>query len=175
VKLTTKSKFLSLVLRHNPGKIGIELDEYGWANVQELCTKMPIELDILKSIVETDNKKRYSFNDDYTMIKANQGHSVKILNDMDEKEPPEILWHGTAEKNIDSILAHGLGPRSRLHVHLSQDKDTAIKVGTRHGKPVLFQIQSGKMYKDGIIFWLSKNGVWLTDYVSAEYLEKIDL
>ena len=168
------SKFLSLILRHKPETIGITLDEHGWANVDELLEGMRkthvIDMAMLEEIVATDNKQRYSFNEDKTLIRANQGHSIPVDVELEKKEPPEYLWHGTGEKYVASIKAQGLLPKSRLYVHLSRDYDTAVKVGKRHGKPVIFKVQSQKMQEAGYDFYCSVNGVWLTKEVPVEYL-----
>lgn len=174
--LTDTSKFLSLILRHKPETIGITLDEHGWADVTELIKGISktkeINMDILEEIVNTDEKQRYSFNEDKTKIRANQGHSINVDVELEEITPPEILWHGTGEKYTASIDEIGLIPKSRLYVHLSKDKDTAIKVGQRHGKPVLYTVNAAQMYMDGYKFYLSKNGVWLTKEVPVKYLKK---
>ena len=139
--LTDISRYISLILRHKPEVIGIKLDEHGWADVQQLISGIKksrnksFNMDMLEEIVQTDNKQRYSFNDDKTLIRANQGHSVKVDVELEEKTPPEFLWHGTGEKYVQSIDAVGLIPKGRLYVHLSKDKDTALNVGKRHGKP----------------------------------------
>lgn len=175
-KLEKLSVFISLVLRHKPDAAGIQLDEHGWANVDELInginnTGRNINMDMLEEIVRTDNKQRYSFNDNKTLIRANQGHSIPVDVELEEKEPPEILYHGTASRFLYPIMRDGLKPMSRLYVHLSKDVDTAIKVGKRHGKPVVLKIDAKKMYEDGIKFYLSQNGVWLTKYVDIRYME----
>ena len=174
--LKETSKYMSLILRHKPETIGISLDEHGWANVDELIAGISktyeINMDILEEIVSSDEKQRYSFNDDKTKIRANQGHSIQVDVELEEKEPPMILWHGTGEKFVASIDEQGLIPKGRLYVHLSQDKETAFKVGTRHGKPVLYMVKAADMFKDGYKFYLSKNGVWLTKEVPVKYLEK---
>ncbi len=174
--LKETSKYMSLILRHKPETIGISLDEHGWANVDKLIAGISktheINMDILEEIVSTDEKQRYSFNDDKTKIRANQGHSIQVDVELEEKEPPMILWHGTGEKFVASIDEQGLIPKSRLYVHLSQDEETAFKVGTRHGKPVLYMVKAADMFKDGYKFYLSKNGVWLTKEVPVKYLEK---
>ena len=126
----------------------------------------------MEEIVRTDDKQRYSFNDDKTLIRANQGHSVLVDVELEEMEPPAELWHGTGEKFVTSIEHQGLIPKSRLYVHLSKDKETAVKVGKRHGNPVLYTVKSGEMYHDGYPFYLSKNGVWLTKQVPVKYLKK---
>lgn len=176
MNLTEISKFISLILRHKPEVIGITLDEHGWANVEELINgiskKYPFDLNTLDEIVRTDDKHRYSFNDDRTLIRANQGHSIPVDVELDIVEPPEFLWHGTGEKYTESIDSIGLIPKSRLYVHLSEDKETAMAVGKRHGNPVIYRIPSGKMFKLGYEFRRSKNGVWLIPYVPLRFLEK---
>ena len=170
------SKYISLILRHKPETIGITLDEHGWANVDELILGISkthtLNMDVLEEIVRTDEKQRYSFNEDKTLIRANQGHSVQVDVELDEVKPPETLWHGTGEKYVESIDVQGLISKSRLYVHLSKDVDTAIKVGKRHGKPILYKVRALDMYNDGYKFYLSKNGVWLTKEVAVEYLVK---
>ena len=171
----TLSKFLSLILRHKPEAIGIKLDKHGWANVDELIKKMSkekyITKDILEHIVEHDEKQRYSFNEDKTMIRANQGHSINVDVELEEKEPPEILYHGTATKFVEGIEKEGLKHQSRLYVHLSKDIVTARKVGIRHGVPVIFEVKAKEMFNDGYKFFISANGVWLTDHVPTKYLQ----
>ncbi|MBR3533305.1 MAG: RNA 2'-phosphotransferase [Clostridiales bacterium] len=175
MNLKDTSKFISLILRHKPETIGITLDEYGWADVDELIAGIsktrPIDRAILEQIVAEDEKQRYSFNEDHTLIRANQGHSIPVDVELEEKEPPEFLYHGTGEKYVASIEAQGLIPKSRLYVHLSPDADTARRVGQRHGKPVIFVVKSGEMYRDGIKFYQSVNGVWLVKEVSNRYLD----
>jgi len=171
------SKYMSLILRHKPEVIGITLDEHGWANVDELITGIAkthrFDMDILEEIVRTDEKQRYSFNEDKTLIRANQGHSIPVDVEPDEAAPPEELWHGSATKYEASIDAQGLIPKSRLFVHLSKDRETAINVGQRHGKPVLYIVNAGEMYREGYKFYLSKNGVWLTKEVPVRHLRKV--
>lgn len=177
MSLTDISRYMSLILRHNPGVIGIKLDEHGWADVEELIKGISKEhnfnMEILEEIVKTDNKQRYSFNEDKTLIRANQGHSIPVDVELEEAVPPQFLWHGTAEKYTASIEAKGLIPKSRLYVHLSKDREAAIDVGKRHGKPVIYKVLSGKMNADGYKFRLSKNGVWLADKVPVKYLERV--
>lgn len=135
------SKFISLILRHKPETIGITLDEHGWANVDELIAGVnksrPLDMEGLERIVAEDDKRRYSFNEDKTLIRANQGHSIQVDVELEEVEPPRILYHGTGEKYTSSIEKEGIIPKSRLYVHLSSDEETARKVGIRHGKPVI--------------------------------------
>lgn len=178
MNLTNLSRYMSLILRHKPEIIEITLDEHGWANVNELIKGIAknnagFNMDILEQIVRTDSKQRYSFNDDKSLIRANQGHSVNVDVELKEKEPPEYLYHGTGEKYVKSINQDGLIPKSRLYVHLSKDIKTAENVGKRHGKEVVYRINSGQMYRDGYKFYLSENGVWLTKEVPVKYLEMV--
>lgn len=171
------SKFLSLILRHQPETIHLILDENGWAKVDELITKsaknrMYFTEEELEEVVATNNKKRFAFNEDRSMIRASQGHSIDVDLALAMQEPPEFLYHGTADINIPSILKNGIEKRNRQHVHLSADKETASKVGMRHGKPIILTIRTGKMHEDGIPFYLSANDVWLTDFVDAVYISK---
>ncbi len=170
------SKFISLILRHKPETIGITLDEHGWANVDELIEGISktheINREILEEIVRTDNKQRYSFNEDKTLIRANQGHSIPVDVELEEVEPPKYLYHGTGEKYRESIDAEGLKPKSRLYVHLSEDTETATKVGSRHGKPVVYRVFAGWMHKNGFRFYRSVNGVWLTKDVPTKYIKR---
>ena len=170
MNLTKTSRYISLILRHKPEEIGITLDEHGWANVTELLRGVNIDMPTLEKIVATDDKQRYSFNEDKTLIRANQGHSIPVDVELEEVKPPEYLWHGTGEKYVWGICNEGLVSKSRLYVHLSSDIETAMTVGKRHGSPVLFRINALKMHQDGFKFYLSKNGVWLTKNVPVEYL-----
>ena len=170
------SKYIALILRHKPETIGISLDEHGWADVDELIKGISktyeFDMGMLEEIVATDNKQRYSFNEDHTLIRANQGHSVPVDVELEEVEPPETLFHGTGEKYTASIDEQGLISKSRLYVHLSADRETAVKVGQRHGKPVVYVVKSGEMHKDGYVFFRSVNGVWLTKEVPVKFLVK---
>ena len=174
--LQETSKYVALILRHKPEVIGIALDEHGWANVEDLIAGIskthPIDMETLERIVREDEKQRYSFNEDKTLIRANQGHSIPVDVELAEVQPPEILYHGTGVKYVPSIDAQGLLPKSRLYVHLSEDIETAVKVGQRHGKPFVYLIRSGLMYRDGYRFYRSMNGVWLTKAVPVSYLLK---
>ena len=178
MNLTKTSKFISLILRHRPETIGISLDEHGWANVDELIQgiskRQPFSMEMLEEIVRTDKKQRYSFNADRTMIRANQGHSIPVDVELPTAEPPETLFHGTAERFAASIEAQGLRPKSRLYVHLSSNAETAEAVGRRHGEPVIYQVEAGKMHRDGYIFYLSANGVWMTKTVPFPYLRRLE-
>ena len=171
--MKSTSKFLSLILRHKPQLVGLELDEHGWADVEELIRRVKnLDPATLEQIVAADEKQRYSFSADKKLIRANQGHSIAVDVELDELEPPKILYHGTGEKFASSIRAQGLLKMSRLYVHLSSDIDTATKVGSRHGVPKIFIVESGKMFADGCKFFRSVNGVWLTEHVPAKYLKE---
>ncbi|EGT5447322.1 TPA: RNA 2'-phosphotransferase [Clostridioides difficile] len=172
------SVFISLILRHKPEIIGIKLDDYGYADVNELIEKINntgrnINIEILEQIVKEDNKQRYSFNDDRSKIRANQGHSINVNVELRELEPPRFLYHGTATRFLDNIKKEGIVSKSRLYVHLSNDIDTAVQVGKRHGVPVVLKINTGKMYENGYKFYLSENNIWLCKYIPFEYVEKI--
>ena len=177
MSLNKTSRFISMILRHKPGVIGITLDEHGWADVSELIEGVnkvhPLDMETLEEIVRTNEKQRFSFNEDKTKIRANQGHTIPVDVELEEKVPPEVLYHGTGDKYVESIDCTELEPRQRLYVHLSTDKDMAAKVGQRHGKPVVYRVNSGQMVKDGYVFYLSVNGVWLTKAVPVKYLEKL--
>ncbi len=170
------SKFLSLVLRHQPGKIGIALDENGWARVATLiqqANKNGVQLsrEILEEVVETNNKKRFAFNADKTKIRASQGHSMAVDLNYTPQKPPAMLYHGTSERALKSIMANGLQKQNRQHVHLSTDIITARNVGQRHGKPVVLRVDAEAMAQNGYLFYLSENQVWLTEQVPTEYLQ----
>lgn len=174
-KYQNLSKFISLILRHKPETIGITLDSHGWANVEDLINGInkthKITKEDLELIVKTDNKQRYSFNENHTKIRANQGHSINVDVELKECTPPDILYHGTAKKFLESIKREGLVSKSRLYIHLSKDINTAVSVGKRHGEPVVLEVDSKRMYNDGIKFYLSENGVWLTKHVSPKYCQ----
>jgi len=175
---TETSRYLSLILRHKPEVIGISLDEHGWAQVDALIKGISktheFSMDILEKIVREDNKQRYSFNEDKTLIRANQGHSVNVDVELEKKVPPEYLFHGTGEKYRESIGKQGIITKSRLYVHLSSDVKTAVNVGSRHGKPVVYRINAGKMNEDGYEFFISANDVWLTKEVPVKYFEEAE-
>lgn len=170
------SKYISLILRHKPEEAGITLDKMGWAGTIELvegvAKKYPgFTINDLIQIVKTDDKQRYSFTPNFARIRANQGHSVKVDLGLKPVEPPEYLYHGTGVKYMDDILKTGLIPKSRHHVHLSKDMETALAVGERHGKPVIFRIAAACMHEMGYVFYTSENGVWLTDKVPVEFMD----
>ena len=170
------SKYLSLVLRHQPESIGIQLDDNGWTSVTVLLQKLQrkfkyINLDILEEVVATNDKKRFAFNEDKSLIRANQGHSVNIDLGYTQKEPPAFLYHGTVPKFMLAIKEKGLLKMSRHHVHLSADNETAFKVGTRRGVPTILTIRAGEMHENGFVFYQSDNGVWLTEKVPPQFIE----
>jgi putative RNA 2'-phosphotransferase len=170
-----QSKLLSLVLRHDPQAAGIELDEAGWVAVSDLlagCARAGVSItaDELGEIVRTSDKQRFALSEDGMRIRANQGHSVDVHLGHAPATPPEVLWHGTAEKCVASIRAQGLVKGARHHVHLSPTPETASAVGRRHGRLVLLEVAAGRMHRDGRAFFLTPNGVWLTDHVPVAYL-----
>ncbi|HEX8016187.1 MAG TPA: RNA 2'-phosphotransferase [Flavobacterium sp.] len=172
------SKFLSLVLRHSPETIGLKLDENGWADVEELILKCnnrgsqnQMTAELLDYVVENNDKKRFTFNEDKTKIRASQGHSISVELNLAETEPSEYLYHGTVGKFMESIRKEGLKKMSRQHVHLSKDKETAIKVGSRRGIAQILTVKTGEMHRDGFKFYLSENNVWLTDEVPVKYIQ----
>ena len=170
------SKFLSLVLRHDPDKIGVKLDSAGWIDVDDLLEALAshgVELtrDDLDEIVRTSDKQRFAYSEDGTQIRANQGHSVPVDLELEPAEPPTSLFHGTVDKFVDSIKKHGILKRERHHVHLSADYDTASKVGGRRGKAVVLVIDADAMVGAGHAFYRTANGVWLVEHVPTKYIE----
>ncbi|MBX4949608.1 RNA 2'-phosphotransferase [Rhizobium binae] len=171
------SKFISLVLRHEPTKFGVVLDSAGWTSIDVLIDRIrasgfpDVDRAALDAVVENNNKKRFTISDDGLRIRAAQGHSVEVDLGLASKQPPAVLYHGTATTNLESIKDKGLLPGKRQHVHLSSDQDTAISVGTRYGKPVVLSVDASRMFEDGIRFFQAENGVWLTDTVPAKYLD----
>ncbi|MEP7279935.1 MAG: RNA 2'-phosphotransferase [Bacteroidota bacterium] len=169
------SKFMSLVLRHKPEQIGLYIDENGWASVQELVEKMNAkgvrtDSGTIYMLVESNEKKRFALNTDKTMIRASQGHSIEVELNLTALVPPVVLYHGTSNRFLQSILDHGLQKQTRNHVHLSATIETATAVGSRHGKPVVLAINAKAMHDAGFLFYLSANKVWLTDSVPSQYL-----
>lgn len=171
------SKLLSLVLRHHPEKVGVQLDERGWVSVCALVEGFQkhghpeFTLETLDEIVRTNDKKRFEYDVTATMIRACQGHSVNVDLGLTPAEPPIVLYHGTVGQNVKSIQEKGIVRGSRVHVHLSVDKETAVSVGLRRGRPVILTILAQAMHRAGLPFYRAANGVWLTDYVPAEYIE----
>jgi putative RNA 2'-phosphotransferase len=177
--LTKLSKFLSLVLRHKPEEIGLTLDEQGWAEVDELIRLMNVQGNrltrpLLEQVVAENDKQRFGFSDDGLRIRANQGHSLKIDLALEPLAPPEVLFHGTATRFLSAIMTAGLLPRSRQHVHLSHDPETAIRVGQRHGQPVVLTVAAQSMHRAGYQFFQSQNGVWLTAKVPPKFLQVLE-
>ncbi len=175
-QMVRTSKFLSLVLRHQPDAAGITVDAHGWAEVGALLRGMtdagvPCDLQALREIVRTDEKQRYTFNEDGTKIRASQGHSFPVDLGLTQTDPPQVLWHGTATRFLADIMKEGLKPMSRQYVHLSPDAETAYRVGIRHGKPVILRVDAQRMAQDGMRFFRAENGVWLTDAVPPQYLQ----
>jgi putative RNA 2'-phosphotransferase len=177
-RLVTISKYLAKHLRHAPHELGLTLQPGGWVSVDDLLTAarrhgFPISYDDLVECVETNDKQRFAFDVSGELIRANQGHSVEVDLQLDEREPPETLFHGTVERFLPSIMQDGLVRGRRHHVHLSKDVETATRVGARRGKPVILKVDAGRMHRDGHKFFLSANGVWLTDAVPPGYLSRI--
>ncbi|RDV16860.1 RNA 2'-phosphotransferase [Pontibacter diazotrophicus] len=173
------SKFLSHVLRHRPEKLDITLDEQGWADVDFLIRQMnrkglAVTPEMLQHVVETNNKKRFAFDDNRTKIRANQGHSVAVELCYTAQTPPPMLYHGTSKKHLQAILASGLEKRKRHHVHLSTDVATALQVGRRHGEAVVLCINTAGMHSDGFQFFESENKVWLTEQVPVQYITVLE-
>ena len=170
------SKFLSLVLRHKPETIGLQLDENGWADVLELMSKsaaggQAFSREELEEVVALNDKQRFAFDDSRARIRANQGHSIEVELQLEVRQPPELLYHGTVERFLTGIQAEGLRKMSRNHVHLSADREIAVKVGSRRGEAVILTVRSGEMSRDGLTFFVSDNGVWLTDAVPVRYIQ----
>ncbi|MGM3308275.1 RNA 2'-phosphotransferase [Anabaena sp. WFMT] len=179
-RLVKISKFLSKYLRHTPEEIGIKLAPGGWVAVDQLLTactnhKFPITLEELQEVVATSDKKRFAFDSTFTLIRANQGHSTEVDLQLQPAVPPDVLYHGTGNISVDSILQTGLCKMSRHHVHLSADITTAKIVGARHGKPIIFTVNAAVMLQEGYIFYCSDNGVWLVDNVPPKYLYLTDV
>jgi putative RNA 2'-phosphotransferase len=177
-RLITVSKYLAKHLRHAPHKIGLTLQSGGWVPVDDLLSAarkhdFPISYDDLVECVKINDKQRFAFDVSGELIRANQGHSVKVDLQLEEREPPETLYHGTVERFMASILKVGLIRGKRHHVHLSKDVETATRVGARRGKPVILKVDAGRMHRDGCKFLLSANGVWLADAVPPSYLSRI--
>ena len=169
------SKYLSKHLRHTPDRLGLTLAPGGWVSVDELLSacaahQFPLTRAELEVVVAGSDKQRFSFDETKTCIRANQGHSVEIDLQLEPQTPPDILYHGTGEQSVPAILEAGLMKMSRHHVHLSQDRETARKVGSRHGRPVILAIAAEAMHQAGFSFYCSENGVWLVEEVPPQYL-----
>lgn len=171
----TLSKYLSLILRHSPERAGIQIDSQGWTPVDQLIAsintnKMPFDLEMLEHIVDTNDKKRFEFSSDGELIRASQGHSLKVDLGYSPSIPPDFLYHGTTAKLVPAIRESGLHKRLRHHVHLSVSEQVATKVGSRRGAPTILIVNSRAMHTNGHSFFISTNGVWLTDSVPVEYI-----
>lgn len=176
-QLVRISKFLSRHLRHAPRDIGLELQEGGWVEVEDLlagCRRAGLRLseEDLEEVVEKNDKQRFSFDVTGLRIRANQGHSVPVDLQLTPCQPPDVLYHGTASDAVEAILRDGLKRMKRHHVHLSTSEQTAVKVGKRHGRPVVLVVDAARMHRDGAAFYCSDNGVWLVDEVPAGYLRR---
>jgi len=174
-KLVRLSKRLSYILRHHPESVGLVLDGEGWVDVDRILDALKrggraLTRGELEEVVRKNDKKRFSFSEDGRRIRANQGHSVGVDLGLEPVEPPDLLYHGTVGGFLDSIRREGLKKRSRQHVHLSPDVETALKVGGRRGRPVVLVVEARRMHTGGHRFYISANGVWLTDAVPPEYL-----
>jgi putative RNA 2'-phosphotransferase len=173
--LVKVSKFMSLVLRHKPEQIGLALDREGWAGLDELIERarthgMLLTREIIVEVVRTSDKQRFALDEARERIRANQGHSVEVDLGLELVEPPLVLFHGTSKASVASIREAGLHAGRRQHVHLSPDQETARKVGSRHGAPVVLRIDAAAMHAAGHPFFRSTNGVWLTDSVPTEFI-----
>lgn len=169
------SKFLSKVLRHAPESVGLRLDEAGWVDVDDLLAAaaragVALNRPTLERVIAENDKKRFALSGDGVRIRASQGHSVAVELGLTPLEPPEVLFHGTADRNVESIRAQGLVPGRRTHVHLSADEATAVNVGRRHGRPVVLRVQAGELHRAGHPFFRSENGVWLTAAVPPGHI-----
>jgi putative RNA 2'-phosphotransferase len=173
--LVSVSKFLSLVLRHQPDLIGLTLDDAGWADIEDIIRlaqpRKPLTRALIEQAVAQNNKQRFAISADGTRIRANQGHSIEVALGLQTLAPPTLLYHGTATRFIDAIGREGLRKRSRQHVHLSADIDTATHVGARHGTPVVLTVRAEAMAAAGHAFFRSDNGVWLTDAVPVTFID----
>lgn len=165
--LINRGKKLSYLLRHDTS---YAFDEHGWREVSDLVANHGFTIEELREIVATNNKQRYEFSEDMTRIRARQGQSIQVDVELEEAIPPDVLYHGTAKDFVDSIMMQGILKGKRLYVHLSTTVDMATKVGERHGEPVVLTIDAKRMSEDGIRFFLSRNGVWLTEFVDAKYI-----
>ncbi len=176
-RLVRVSKYLSKHLRHEPERLGLKLAPGGWVEVDALLAacaadRFPVTRAELEEVVAASDKRRFAFDESKTRIRANQGHSVEVDLQLEPVEPPAVLYHGTGSQNTEAIRRDGLNRMSRHHVHLSGDMSTALNVGARHGKPVVFEVDAAKMHQAGYEFYQSTNGVWLVDHVPPEYLKR---
>lgn len=169
------SKKLSYLLRHAPASTELPRDENGWIPIENILSLLNCDIVTIERIVKEDKKNRYSFSEDFTSIRANQGHSVPVDLELENVTPPKVLFHGTTRKALSSILETGLTPQARHAVHLSADVDTAQIVGSRRDpNPIVLSIDSSRMSKLGYTFQKSANGVFLTNSVPAEFITVIE-
>ncbi|MFJ9846210.1 RNA 2'-phosphotransferase [Kitasatospora sp. NPDC101155] len=176
-RLVRTSKVLSRILRHEPELVGITLDGSGWVGIDVLLAALaakgrPVTRAELDHVVATNNKRRFGYSPDGLSIRANQGHTVAVDLGLTATVPPNVLYHGTADRHLASIFREGLRPMARQDVHLSADTETATRVGARHGRPVVLTVNAAAMAAAGHEFRLSENGVWLTDAVPPQYLSR---
>lgn len=172
-----KSRLLITALRHKPDILELKLDARGWADVKDVLKSLDITKLMLDEIVSSNNKKRFEYNDTQTKIRASQGHSIsgiEVFKDWKIYIPEQALYHGTADFSVEPIMKSTLISKTRTHVHLSKDIETAMNVGSRHGKPVILEIDAVRMLEDGFIFYESKNGVILIDQVPSKYIKPLD-
>ncbi len=174
--LTRLSKYLSFVLRHQPGSIGVAMDGQGWVDVEELIERsrprgVQLTREVIAEIVATSPKRRFALSEDGRRLRANQGHSVDVDLAYEPSRPPELLFHGTAAARLPAIRAEGLKKMGRHHVHLSPDPATARAVGMRRGQPVVLRIAAARMHREGHVFYRSANGVWLVERVPPEFID----
>src|SRR4051812_45091783 len=177
--MTVYVKYLSKHLRHQPERLGLTLAPGGWVQASDLLAAcaahgVTITREELEEVVARNNKQRFAFDETGTLLRANQGHSVEVDLQLEPVEPPEVLYHGTGHGTAEAISANGLLKMGRHHVHLSLDVATARKVGARHGRPVIFAVEAGTMHREGHLFHVSANGVWLVEHVPPEYLRRIE-
>ncbi|MCI0458557.1 MAG: RNA 2'-phosphotransferase [Gemmataceae bacterium] len=178
-RLVRVSKYLSLHLRHEPERLGLEVGPGGWVDVGvllEACARdgFPVTRAELEEVVVRNDKQRFSFDEAGTRIRANHGHSVEVDLHLVPAVPPPLLYHGTPERSVEAVLREGVKKMARQHVHLSTTVEQARKVGARRGRPVILAVDAAAMHKAGGVFYLSSSGVWLTDFVPAEYLHSLE-
>ncbi|HEX8175528.1 MAG TPA: RNA 2'-phosphotransferase [Pyrinomonadaceae bacterium] len=177
-RMVKVSKYLSKHLRHQPERLGLVLEPGGWVRVDELLAacrahNFPVKRAELDEVVARNDKQRFSFDASREMIRANQGHTIEVDLQLEAKAPPPLLYHGTGSRSVESILKDGLSKMARHHVHLSRDVETAARVGARHGRPTVFEVNAAAMHGDGHEFYVSANGVWLVESVPPKYLRKM--
>lgn len=172
-KIRRISKRLSYILRHQPDSVGLTLAPGGWVSVNDLLAAIRISRELLDEVVFTNDKQRFEYSDDATQIRARQGHSTTVDLQYESAVPPDLLFHGTATRFLESIFQNGLLRGQRHHVHLSIDREMMIAVGSRHGKPVVLEVNAKQMVDDGKQFFVTGNHVWLTDHVPPQYLRQM--